>query len=157
MRKPVFIAQAAIIAGMYAALTYILAPLSYGQIQIRISEALTVLPAFTPAAIPGLFIGCLAANLLGPNGIIDVLAGSVATLIAAVLSRYMPKKWMVPLPPVVVNALAIGALLNYLYQAPLLLTMLYVFAGQALACYGLGYPLMLLLESNKERIFKQQP
>lgn len=141
---------------MYAALTYLLTPLSYGVIQIRISEAMTVLPAFTPAAVPGLFIGCLAANLLGPNGAVDIIAGSLATLAAAVMSRYMPRKWLVPLPPVAVNAVVIGFILNYLYGAPLLLGMLYIFAGQALACYGLGYPLMLLLENNKERIFKQK-
>lgn len=153
MKKTVYITQASIIAAMYAALTYLLAPISYGQLQIRVSEALTVLPFFTPAAIPGLFVGCLAANLLGPNGLPDIIVGSCATLIAAVMSRYITKKWLVPLPPVLVNTVAIGLMLNYLTKAPLFLTMLYIFVGQAISCYGLGYPLLLLLNRNRDRIF----
>ena len=80
-----FISQAAIIAAMYAALTLSLYGMSYGQIQLRVAEALTILPYFTPAAIPGLFAGCIISNALGPNGLIDVIVGSLATLAAAIL------------------------------------------------------------------------
>ncbi|MDD4188774.1 MAG: QueT transporter family protein [Eubacteriales bacterium] len=153
LKKTVYITQAAIIAAMYAALTYLMAPISYGQLQIRVSEALTILPFFTPAAIPGLFVGCFAANILGPNGLPDIIAGSFATLIAAVMSRHIRKKWLVPLPPVLVNAVVIGLMLNYITKAPLLMTMLYIFAGQTISCYGLGYPLLLLLNRHRDKIF----
>ena len=149
-----WIAQGAIIAAIYAVLTIVFAPISYGQIQVRISEILTVLPAFTPAAIPGLFIGCIVANIYGGAGIIDIVFGSLATLIAAILSRKMPKRWLVPLPPVVVNGLVIGWVLNYAFGYPLLLTMLMVALGQLVACYGLGYPFMIVLEKYQDKIFK---
>ena len=148
------IVQAAIIAAIYVVLTIAFAPISYGHIQVRISEVLTVLPAFTPAAIPGLFIGCIVANIYGGAGIIDIVFGSLATLIAAVLSRKMPKRWLVPLPPVVVNGIVIGWVLNYAFGYPLFFTMLTVALGQLVACYGLGYPLMVILEKYQDRIFK---
>ncbi|MGL4483633.1 MAG: QueT transporter family protein, partial [Anaerovoracaceae bacterium] len=100
MNKTKFLLQAAIIAAIYAALTIALAPISYGPMQVRIAEALTVLPAITPAAIPGLFIGCALANILGPYGALDIILGSTASLIAAVSSYLLRSKpWLVPLPP----------------------------------------------------------
>ena len=81
--KVQFMTQAAMIAAIYVVLCVVFQPISYGPIQTRIAEALTVLPFFTPAAIPGLFVGCLIANVLGGGIILDVIAGSVATLIAA--------------------------------------------------------------------------
>jgi uncharacterized membrane protein len=135
-------------------LTIAFAPLSYGQIQVRIAEALTILPFFTPAAIPGLFIGCIVANFFGPVGMLDVIFGSAATLIAAYLSYKMPAKWLVPLPPVIVNGIIIGYLLNYLYQLPLFITMGWVALGQLISCYFIGYPLLLLLEKYKDKIFR---
>ncbi|MCQ1530272.1 QueT transporter family protein [Lutispora saccharofermentans] len=154
MKKTVFLMQASLIAAIYAAITIALAPISYGQIQVRVAEALTILPAFTPAAIPGLFVGCIVANLYGGGGIIDVVFGSLATLMAAYLSYKMPKKWLVPLPPVVVNGIIVGYILNYLYGLPLLITMGWVAVGQMIACYGFGYPLMKVLEKYEDRIFK---
>lgn len=156
MKKTRFITEAAVIAAMYAALTIIFAPISFGQngqIQVRVSEALTVLPMFTPAAIPGLFVGCLMANIYGGLGPIDMIFGSLATLIAALLSYKMPRKYLVPLPPVIVNGIIIGIELNYLYQVPLLISMATVAFGELVACYGLGYPLILLLEKSKKVIF----
>lgn len=146
MRTSSFIAKTAIIAAMYATITILLAPLSYGQIQLRVSEILTVLPYFTPAAVPGLFIGCLLANLYSPNGILDIAVGSLATLVAAYLSSKMKKKWLVPLPPILVNGVFIGLMLHYMYQLPVLITMLYIAIGQAVVCYGLGMPLLYLLD-----------
>lgn len=154
MKKIVFLVQASLIAAVYATITIALAPISYGQIQVRVSEALTILPAFTPAAIPGLFVGCIVANLYGGGGIIDIVFGSIATLVAAYLSYKMPSKLLIPLPPVIVNGIVVGYILNYLYGLPLLVTMGWVTIGQIIACYGLGYPLMKTLEKYEDKIFK---
>jgi len=153
MNKNRYLVHAAFIAAVYAVLTIAFAPLSYGQIQVRFAEALTVLPYFTPAAIPGLFVGCIIANFFGSVGVLDVVFGSAATLIAAYLSRKMPVRWLVPLPPIVVNGIIIGFLLNYLYQLPLFITMGWVALGQLIACYAIGYPLLLILERYRDRIF----
>lgn len=155
MKRVRFIVEVGLIAAMYAALTMLFAPISYGQIQVRISEALTILPFFTPAAIPGLAIGCLFSNFLSGFGIIDIIFGTLATLIAAVLTYYMPKKWLAPLPPVIVNGIIVGFVLNYVADLPLFITMLWVGFGELIACYLLGYPLLLSLEKNKDRIFKK--
>ncbi|HWQ30701.1 MAG TPA: QueT transporter family protein [Negativicutes bacterium] len=153
MNKNRYLVHAAFIAAVYAVLTIAFAPLSYGQIQVRFAEALTVLPFFTPAAVPGLFVGCIVANFFGTGGILDVVFGSIATLIAAYLSSKMPAKWLVPLPPIIVNGVIIGFLLNYLYQLPLLITMGWVALGELIACYAIGYPLMVLLEKYRDKIF----
>lgn len=151
--------HAAMIAAIYTVLTMLFRPISYGMMQVRISEALTILPFLTPAAIPGLAIGCLIANVLGPYGLLDVVVGTAATTLAAVAtSKIKGKKWA-PMPPVLINAVLIGAMLYYLFlgspeQTPLWSLMLWVGAGQLLACYGLGYPLLLLLEKYKTKIFK---
>lgn len=155
-RKVQFLIQAAVIAAVYAALTLALAPFAYGVMQIRVSEALTILPLFTPAAVPGLFVGCILANLIGPYGILDVISGSIATLLAAVVSyKLRHHKMLVPLPPVIANALIVGLMLPYVYQVPIApaLSILWVGIGEAIACYGLGLPLMKLLEKYKH-IFK---
>jgi uncharacterized membrane protein len=137
---------------MYAVLT-ILIPGGSGQIQIRVSEALTVLAFFTPAAIPGLFAGCLTANLFVGAGIYDIIFGSLATLVAAILTNRMPSRYLAPLPPVIVNAVVVAFVLNATIQAPLLITMGFVALGEIIACYGLGYPLMLFMEKQRGRIF----
>ena len=148
-----FLAQAAIIAALYAALTVVIMPASYGVMQFRVSEALTILPAFTPAAIPGLFIGCVVANIVSPVGLVDVLVGSAATLIAAVFS-YMLRdhRILVPLPPVISNAVLVGIELYYFYNVNFSLPacMFWVGLGEAAACYLLGYPLSLFLEKHRK-------
>jgi uncharacterized membrane protein len=157
-----FIAQAGIIAALYAALVIIvtLTParyISFGNIQLRFSEALTTLPYFTLAAIPGLFAGCLISNVVGTVsgaglGMLDIIFGSLATLAAAYCSYLLRRwKWLVPLPPVVINALIVGLLLTYAYgvKLPLAINILTVGAGQALACYGLGMPLLYALEKRR--------
>ena len=147
-----YITQAALIAAVYAALTLALAPISYMNIQLRVAEAMTVLPAIFPSAIPGLFVGCILANTLGPGaGVLDIIFGSLATLLAAWLSYKLRKHtYLVPLPPVIVNAVIIGAVLSYAYNLPLALTMLQVGAGQLLACYGIGLPLLFLVKKIKK-------
>ncbi len=141
--------QGAAIAAVYAALTLLLEPISYGPIQLRVSEALCVMVLFTPAAVPGLFVGCVLANILGGFGLYDIVLGSLATLLAAYLGyRLRAYKWLVPLPSVVVNAIVVGPMLFYIYQLgnTALLSVATVGIGQFLACYVIGMPLLLLME-----------
>ncbi|HHU49644.1 MAG TPA: QueT transporter family protein [Clostridiales bacterium] len=153
-----FLTQAAIIAAVYTVLTLVFAPLSYGEsmIQVRISEMLTILPYYTPAAIPGLFVGAIVSNLFSPVGAVDVILGSLATLIAAYLSYRIPDKWLVPIPPIAVNGLVIGGMLHYVYEFPLLLSILSVTAGQTVSCYIFGGILMAALEKTRQYIFPEQ-
>lgn len=90
---------AAVVAAVYAALTLALPGPSYGYAQLRVAEALTVLPFLFPAAAPGLFVGCLAANLLSPFGLVDVICGTAATGLAAFLTMKAPNRWLAPTPP----------------------------------------------------------
>ncbi len=150
--KTKHVIQAAVIAAVYAALTIALAPLSYGVMQVRVSEALTVLPFFTPAAIPGLFVGCLISNILGPYGLVDMIFGSAATLLGAIGSYMLRNKpLLVPLPPVILNGIVIGPMLYYIYSVPVPLIgcILWVMLGELIACYGLGYPLMKYLKKYR--------
>lgn len=153
-KKIALITRAAAIAALYAALTLIFEPISFGPLQVRISEALTVLPAYTPAALPGLFIGCAIANLY-MGSIVDVIAGSLATLIAALLSYLLRRhRYLVPLPPVICNAIVIPFVLKYAYHVdetvPFLI--LTIGAGQLIACYLIGIPFMLALDKLFKRL-----
>ncbi|MBP1743345.1 MAG: putative rane protein [Firmicutes bacterium] len=145
---------AAFIGSAYAALTIMLAPISYGQIQVRISEALTLLPYFSKFSIPGLFIGCIIANLVGGYGLPDIVFGSLATLTAAILtyligkSNIKYKKYLAPLPPVVINAVVIGLILKYTLNLPLLITIFWVGLGEAVSCYLFGLFLVSVVEKN---------
>ena len=134
---------------MYAELTLVLAPISYGPVQFRISEALTLLPYFIPEAVPGLFAGCFFANFLGGYGLPDMIFGSIATLIAAVLTRKSKNIYFAALWPVIANMLVIGVMLHVLLNVPLVGTCIYVGLGEAGACYVVGVPLMKLLETRK--------
>ncbi len=135
----------AMIAALYAALTLLLAPISYGAIQCRISEAMTLLPLLLPQAIPGLAVGCLVANLLSPVAIWDVLFGTLATLLAAIGTYALRKKpLLAALCPVVSNGLIVGAVLSIFYALPLWLTMLQVAVGEA-AAVALGFMLIHVL------------
>lgn len=151
------LSYAALIAAVYAALAVGLAPISFGLIQCRVAEALCVLPFLTGAAVPGLFVGCLLANLLTGAPAPDVLFGSLATLAAALLTYGIKKlgcsKLLAPLPPVLVNAAVVGALLVYVYDVGVSypLAFLYVFAGQAAACCGMGLPLLAILEKHAKK------
>lgn len=154
-KRDKFVVQAGVIAAIYAVLTIAFAPISYGLFQVRISEALTILPFFTPAAIPGLFIGCIVANFYGGLGPVDFVFGSLATLVAALITYFIRKyKYIVPLPAVIVNGIVVGIILNVAAGFPLITSMLWVAAGEAVACYALGLPLLLSLESYGKNIFK---
>ena len=140
-KHAVRIAQAALIAAMYAVLTMIFAPISFGMMQVRIAEILTILPMFTPAAVPGLFLGCILANLFGGAAVPDVIFGSLATLIGAAGGRLLRRhRWLVPLPSVAANTVIIPFVLKYAYgiEAPLLLLALYVLVGEVIGCWLLG-------------------
>ena len=141
------LAVGGMIGAVYAVVTIVFAPLSYGPVQFRISEALTLLPFYIPEAVPGLFVGCIIANLFG-NGALDVLVGSSATLVAAYLTSKMPSLWLATLPPIAVNMVFIGLMLHVLIGVPLWSTFFYVGIGQAGACCLLGYPLMKALEEH---------
>lgn len=157
-KKTRFIAEVGIIAALYAVLTIVVAPISYGPMQIRISEALCVLPYFTPAAVPGLFIGCLIANgfgiMLGSSlGLMDVIVGSLATLAAAFVAEKIRVRWLVPLAAVIFNAALVPWTLSVMLGLPYWVNVLWVGAGQLVACYGLGYPLLLILNRKRTAIF----
>lgn len=141
--------RAAMIGALYATITVIFAPISYGMVQVRISEMLLVLPYFMPAAIPGLFVGTLIANMFGGLGILDIVFGSLATLLSAYLVSKIGNKYLVPLPPVIINAIVVGLVLHYVLGLPLYLTAMWVGIGQVIACYGLGLPLLLFLERHR--------
>lgn len=148
-----YLTQGAIIAAIYVVLTIALAPIGYGAIQIRVSEALTILPYFTPAAIPGLFIGCIIANFNSPLGIIDIVFGSLASLIAAIITSRIKDKRFAPLPSIIVNAIIIPFVLKYALGLPYFVNVILIAMGQTIACYGIGYPLLILLE--KKRLFNK--
>ncbi len=145
--------RAAMIGAIYVVLTLIFAPISYGMIQVRVSEMLMVLPYFTGAAVPGLFVGCMIANIFGGHGMLDIVFGSLATLIAAYLVTKIEHKYLVPLPPVIINAIIVGKILSIVLEMPFYLTAMWVGIGQVIACYGLGLPLLLFLEKRRY-IFK---
>lgn len=163
-----FLALSAVIAALYAVLTYVAAALNlaYGPFQFRFSEALTVLPTFTPAAIPGLAVGCLLSNLASPLGMVDWVFGTLATLLAAG-SSYMLRnvRWkeipiLAPLPPVIFNALIVGFEVSCLSDtgvfgfgnaslAGFLAGAISVGVGELVVCYVLGIPLMLAIRRTK--------
>lgn len=158
-KKVLFVAQAALIAAIYVVLTYFVSAfhLASGAIQVRISEALTILPFFTPAAIPGLAIGCLLSNLLTGCLPMDVIFGSLATLIGAVGSYLLRRyKWLVPLPPVVANTVIVPYVLAYVYGAEgtIPFFMLTVGIGEVISCYVLGGILLNALLPYRNVIFK---
>lgn len=142
----------AIIAALYAALTLGFQAISYGAVQFRIAEAMTLLPALFPEAVPGLAIGCLVSNLFSPLGttLYDVVFGTLATLLAALLTRRIRAGiWLRALPPVVCNAVIVGMVLTYAYGIDLLwMNMLTVGLGEAVVCYALGVPMTKLLEKQ---------
>ena len=142
----------AVIAALYAALTLSFQAISFGAIQFRVSEAMTLLPVLFPEAVPGLAVGCLISNLFNPMGatVYDVVFGTLATLMAAVLTqRIKGSVWLRAFPPVICNAVIIGLVLTYAYGIDLLwMNMLTVGLGQAVVCYVLGVPLVRILEKQ---------
>ena len=154
-----FLCRGALVAALYVVLTWLcaLVGLDKGVIQLRLSEALCVLPAFTGAAVPGLVVGCLLANLLTGSALPDVVFGSLATLIGA-LGAYLlrRRKWLVPLPTVLANALIIPFVLRFAYGAEGTIPyfMLTVGAGEVISAYICGMLLYAALVRQKAQLFK---
>lgn len=166
-KKVLFITQAAIIAAIYVVLTVFIAAfnLANRSIQIRISEALCVLPYFTPAAIPGLWIGCLISNLVTGAPIFDIVFGSLATLIGAVFTYLLRKhKFLCTLPPVIANALIIPPVLIFAYKIPEVIwrdmnitwifNIVTVGLGEVISVCILGSLLLKVLSKYRDVIFK---
>lgn len=153
--NPNYIVRIAFIAAIYVTISIIFAPISYGPIQVRVAEALTVLPFIDSAAIGGLFLGCILSNLWGGLGLVDILGGSLCTLLAAVLTYHMKKPIFAPLPPLLVNAIGVSLYLHLLFELPYYLTVLYIGIGQLIACYLMGYPLLLVLLRRNIWVFKK--
>ena len=154
-----FMTQAAMIAAIYVVLTIFISAfnLASGAIQIRISEALTILPAFTPAAIPGLFLGCLISNLITGAMLPDIIFGSLATLLGALGSYFVRKwKWAVPVPPILSNMIIIPFVLAYAYHIPggIPYFMLTIGIGEVLSCGVLGMILYGTIAKYRNVLFK---
>ncbi len=153
-----FMMQSAMIAALYVVLTFLFAPFSFGSIQVRIAEALTVLPYFTPSAIPGLFIGCIIGNLLGGAALPDIIFGSLATLIGAVFTHLLRKqnKFLAPIPPILSNTIIIPLVLRFAYgmNLPIYYITLTVGLGEIISCGVLGMILLTSLEKYGHKLFK---
>ncbi len=156
---------AAFIAAIYAALTLFppLAAISYGPIQFRVAEVMTVLPMYTPLAIPGLFVGCLISNMFSSYGFMDIVIGSTATLIAAIFTYLLRKNKLVALfMPVLFNGLIVGWLITYsmsfgsgVFPMPLFLFNAGTVAlGELGVCYAFGYPFTLFLDKKGKDLFR---
>ena len=166
-KKVLFAVQAAMIAALYVVLTYItnLLGLASGTIQVRFSEALCILPVFTPAAIPGLFIGCLISNLITGGIIWDIIFGSIATLLGALCTYFLrKKKFVYALPPVIANIIIVPLVLRYGYgfttiykgvDISLLFNAVTVGIGEIISICVLGSLLKGILSKYRNVIFKQ--
>ena len=151
------LARGAVIAALYTALTLLLAPISYGQFQVRLSEAMTLLPILLPEAVPALAVGCLLSNILGGCTIFVIVFGTLATLLAALCTRRLRGKfWLAAAMPVVFNGVIVGAVVHYCYSPafPLPLCMLTVAIGEAIACMIVGPLLIGALRRIPGRVFE---
>ncbi|MCD8013762.1 MAG: QueT transporter family protein [Lachnospiraceae bacterium] len=157
-----FLTHAAVIAALYIVLTYIANELGIasGTIQVRFSEALTILPFFTPAAVPGLYIGCLLANILTGCALPDIIFGPLATLIGAIGTYLLRRrsKWLAPLPPIAANAVVVPLVLLYGYGIrPLWFSFVTVTIGEIISCGVFGLILLATLTKYRNQLFPQQP
>lgn len=156
--KVVFVAYGAVIAALYVVLTLPFASIAFGPIQFRLAEALTILPYFTPAAIPGVTIGCLLANILGGAPLLDIVFGTLATLIGAIFSYLLRRhKKLVCLPPIVSNTIIIPWVLRIAYGVPdaIPYMMLTVGIAECIAIGLLGNLLLFALEPLKQQLFEK--
>ena len=146
-----FIVRTAVIAALYAAITLAVYPLSYGAIQVRLSEAMTLMPLLMPEAIPGLAIGCLLANI--SNGPWDMLIGTVATLSAAICTRLVKNPFIGAIMPVVFNALLVPIIFLTMPEMtdPYWLSVLTVGLGELIAVFALGLPLYFGLRKAQKK------
>ncbi len=160
MKKGTFISHAAVIAALYVVLTLLANALGLANfaVQVRFSESLTILPLFTPAAIPGLYIGCLLSNILTGCIAWDIVFGPIATLIGALGTYLLRKKHplLAPIPPIAANVLIVPFILAYAYQfeGSLAYFMFTVGMGEIISCGVLGCVLYILLKNHAKYIFR---
>ena len=158
-KNAAFLTQAAMIAAIYVVLTYVFAPISFGEIQVRIAEALTILPLFTPAAVPGLFIGCLVENIIGGALLPDIVFGSIATLIGAICTYLLRNQKPVfgTIPPMVSNTIIVPFVLKYAYGValPIPFLMVTVGVGEIISCGILGMIVYYALNRYKGTLFSR--
>lgn len=145
-----FITRAGLIAAIYVVLTIILGEKSFGPIQVRISEALVLLPLIDKAAVPGVAVGCFLANIFGGYGFIDIVFGSLVTLTAAYFTSKMPNKILGIIPPVVLNAFIVSIWVSKINNWPYGLTALTIGLGEFFAVAGLGTLLLMLVDRIKD-------
>ena len=152
-----FITTAGAIAAVYVVLTMVFAPISFSEVQVRISEAMTILPYFSAAAVPGLAVGCFLANFIGGAVIWDVIFGSIATLIGAVFTRKLSSrsKCLAPVPPIISNTVIVPFILRFGYgiNLPIPLMMLTVCVGEVISCGVLGMILLTALSRYGKALF----
>lgn len=158
-KRTIFVTRAALIAALYVVLTLIANAFGLANyaIQVRFSEALTILPYFTGAAIPGLFAGCLLSNILTGAMPLDIIFGSLATLIGAVGTYYLRKwKWLTSIPPIIANTIIVPYVLMYVYrfEGGLAYFMITVGIGEIISCGIIGMSLLLTLEKYKKDLFR---
>ena len=149
-----FLTEAGVIAALYVVFCLVLRPLSFSAVQVRIAEALCIMPYFTSAAVPGLAVGCLLANILGGANILDIVFGTLATLIGALGSYFLRKrKYLVSIPPIIANTLIIPFVLRFAYgeAQPIGLLMATVGIGEVLSAGVLGTGLLLILSHRNFR------
>ena len=151
------VTAAALVGALYVAMSYFgnIFGLTYGPIQCRFSEALTVLPFLSPMTTWGLFAGCIISNILSPYGPLDLIFGSLATLIAGLMTARCRNKWLAPLPPILCNGVIVGGMIAFqevgfttAFPTAFLFNGFTVALGEALACYILGLFLISLLEKS---------
>ena len=155
--KTEYVVFAAMIAAIYVVLCYLFQPISFSYIQVRIAEALTVLPYFTPAAIPGVTIGCFLSNLLTGCDVLDIVFGTLATFIGAVVSYKLRKhKFLVPIPPIVANTIIVPWVLRFAYgeALPIPFMMLTVGIGEVISVGVIGMVLLFALNKYRDILFK---
>lgn len=155
--KTMFIVRSAVIAALYAALTLALYPISFGAVQFRVSEALTLLPIVMPEAIPGLFVGCLVSNLIGSATPWDIIFGSLATLIAAILTYVTRRnKILAAFWPVLCNTVIVGLVLALTLDLPVFLTMGEVGLGELAVVYTVGMAMLAALKRVPKKLLGGQ-
>ena len=166
-KKVLYLVHGAVIAALYVVLTMLANALGLANypIQVRFSEALTILPVFTPAAIPGLFLGCIISNTMTGCMLLDIIFGSLATLIGA-FGTYLLRdknKWLAPLPPIIANIIIVPFVLAYVYRIAERLQkehipyfMLTVGIGEVISCGILGMLLRTVLQKYRKYIFDVQ-
>lgn len=146
------ITRGALIAGLYIIITFILSPVSFGPLQFRASEALTVLPILYPEAIPALFIGVLLSNIIGGLGMIDIIGGSLVTLLAAYLTYRYRNSFIAYLSPILLNGFLISIYLHILFGIPYWITVIQISLSEAVVVLLIGYPLIQIIKKRMDSL-----